>query len=792
MLAHTTATFDVRANDVDVDGVVNEAQFAGPQPPFHGNMQWNGDGTFTYTPDGSAPVIAWQYQLKGSFPVTTSNFAIAGVTITPNASVDDTYSTDEDTTLHIDAAAGVLANDEQHTGTVTQATTPAHGTVTLNEDGSFDYTPNANFNGTDSFTYDANGDTGVVTITVDPVDDTPSLFLNTSTRCDPLLICLGSPDNRGNLNEGDNGQLRGSIIDPDQDTGTLAVDWGDGTQESFAYPCGLNDPTQCPFSHAAAIFGGTAGVCGRYMCDEILVFDLHHVYLTDPPDGAAQYDITVSATEFKDPSQTSTATERAVVHDLPPSLTVSPSCSSNCSGSYSVLTQPKAGNVVVGGRVVDPGMDTGRLSISWGDGTSNTLRLACDGTGPCAAAPAQAQQNCTTIPTQACGYFSVSHHYPEGAGDPSSYQVTVLARTNIDPDDLVSPGLTDSETVTALVDHTPPTATPTVSPAPNLAGWNKADVTVTWHWADGADGSGLDSAHCTTSTPSSGEGVQSLSATCNDLVGNVGSASQTVRVDKHVPTAAPTVSAPANTAGWNKTNVTVTWHWTDTGGAGIDAANCTTSSAPSSDGIQTLTATCTDLAGNSGSASYALKIDTAPPVLAPAVAPNPVMLGGSASASANATDTGGSGVSTSSCGAVSTAALGSFSVVCTATDVAGNSASMSPSYVVGVAVTDIVPTPRTKYKAGHAIQIRYVLRGANGQPISATLAGQLSAGCNGKVTMDGLAPVCATYDPRAGVFQANIAMARSWSAGMTIPITVNIVVGSALVGSGSSSIVITK
>ncbi len=34
--------------------------------------------------------------------------------------------------------------------------TPQHGTLTLNADGSFSYTPDANFNGTDSFTYKAN------------------------------------------------------------------------------------------------------------------------------------------------------------------------------------------------------------------------------------------------------------------------------------------------------------------------------------------------------------------------------------------------------------------------------------------------------------------------------------------------------------------------------------------------------------------------------------------------------------------------------------------------------------
>ena len=47
-------------------------------------------------------------------------------------------------------------------------TGPAHGTLTLNADGSFTYTPAANYNGTDSFTYKANDgtlDSNVATVT---------------------------------------------------------------------------------------------------------------------------------------------------------------------------------------------------------------------------------------------------------------------------------------------------------------------------------------------------------------------------------------------------------------------------------------------------------------------------------------------------------------------------------------------------------------------------------------------------------------------------------------------------
>src|SRR5207302_1728495 len=56
------------------------------------------------------------------------------------------------------AAPGVLANDTDPDGdalTAVLATSPAHGALTLNADGSFTYTPSAGFSGSDSFTYQA-------------------------------------------------------------------------------------------------------------------------------------------------------------------------------------------------------------------------------------------------------------------------------------------------------------------------------------------------------------------------------------------------------------------------------------------------------------------------------------------------------------------------------------------------------------------------------------------------------------------------------------------------------------
>lgn len=85
-------------------------------------------------------------------------YASAGVSLAPAAAPiaeDDVYTTTEDIPLLV-SAPGVLSNDSDPDLDVITPTLmgpPANGTVTINPDGSFVYTPTADFEGTDSFTY---------------------------------------------------------------------------------------------------------------------------------------------------------------------------------------------------------------------------------------------------------------------------------------------------------------------------------------------------------------------------------------------------------------------------------------------------------------------------------------------------------------------------------------------------------------------------------------------------------------------------------------------------------------
>lgn len=115
----------------------------------------------------------------GDTASTTIHIGVAA-NVAPTAS-PDTYSVNEDNGLTVNAAMGVLANDNDPSGGTAAAvldTGPAHGTITLNSDGSFTYTPETNFNGTDTFTYhvtDGTASSSVVTdsIIVAAVNDAP-------------------------------------------------------------------------------------------------------------------------------------------------------------------------------------------------------------------------------------------------------------------------------------------------------------------------------------------------------------------------------------------------------------------------------------------------------------------------------------------------------------------------------------------------------------------------------------------------------------------------------------------
>ena len=122
-----------------------------PRLDAHGNSTI----TITVTDGGLDGLLSTQddnLSHQQTFTVTVNS-----VEDRPRA-LDDSYNVDEGTTLVVSAAEGVLANDQDPEGDAMQAelvSSTSHGSLTFNNDGSFQYTPELGFNRSDSFDYRA-------------------------------------------------------------------------------------------------------------------------------------------------------------------------------------------------------------------------------------------------------------------------------------------------------------------------------------------------------------------------------------------------------------------------------------------------------------------------------------------------------------------------------------------------------------------------------------------------------------------------------------------------------------
>ncbi|HNX46379.1 MAG TPA: Ig-like domain-containing protein, partial [Anaerolineaceae bacterium] len=172
----------VLANDTDADGETLSVVSVVTEPA-HGVLALNADGSFTYMPEenffGSDTFTYKVADGTGLFDEAVVTIQVGGVNDWPVAN-DDAYETVAGVTLDI-VAPGVLANDVQldpnESVTLDVLVQPAHGTLTLNNDGSFTYVPEPGFMGVDTFEYQLNStvmlqgefsDTAIVTITVNP------------------------------------------------------------------------------------------------------------------------------------------------------------------------------------------------------------------------------------------------------------------------------------------------------------------------------------------------------------------------------------------------------------------------------------------------------------------------------------------------------------------------------------------------------------------------------------------------------------------------------------------------
>ena len=178
----TPISGDLNDNISDVDGDNLSITLVGnslPNPETEGTVVLNPDGTYTFTPvPGFFGIVTFEYEVCDDGTPVRCARAVVSITVEEDneapVAMDDEAATDPGTSVTIN----VLNNDTDPDGdelTITQIVDqPENGLVVINSDGTVTYTPDTNFTGIDTFTYQVCDDsspqactTAMVTVTAD-------------------------------------------------------------------------------------------------------------------------------------------------------------------------------------------------------------------------------------------------------------------------------------------------------------------------------------------------------------------------------------------------------------------------------------------------------------------------------------------------------------------------------------------------------------------------------------------------------------------------------------------------
>ncbi|MDD5558597.1 hypothetical protein [Candidatus Methylomirabilis sp.] len=194
------------------------------------------------------------------------------------------------------------------------------------------------------------------------------------------------------------------------------------------------------------------------------------------------------------------------------------------------------------------------------------------------------------------------------------------------------PEVTRTNGIVSIVglDTTPPTITASVSQAPNAAGWNNTNVTVTLTAQDEVGGTGVKEisyslngaqtggnavAGSNVSVTISAEGTTTLTYFAKDNAGNQEAPkSLTIRVDKTPPMVTASRTPNPNASGWSNTDVVVSFNCSD-GLSGVESCSAPMVLTAERAG-QSATGTAEDKAGNKATVMVSgINIDKTPPVI---------------------------------------------------------------------------------------------------------------------------------------------------------------------------------
>jgi uncharacterized repeat protein (TIGR01451 family) len=199
----------------------------------------NVDGNLVYIPvPGFSGVDSFTYTADGGSPVTVY------VTVVPKAAPDAVT-----TSIDSHVSGDVRLNDSGINLQFSKRTNPTNGSVVVNADGTFTYTPNSGYVGSDSFTYTVTGDGGaaagtvMVTILAGPVAAADAVTTPANTAAKDIDVIAN-----------DSGTALAARLLASPTNGT-AVDNGDNT---FTYTPSPGFSGSDQFSYTLSGSGGTA------------------------------------------------------------------------------------------------------------------------------------------------------------------------------------------------------------------------------------------------------------------------------------------------------------------------------------------------------------------------------------------------------------------------------------------------------------------------------------------------------------------------------------------------------
>src|SRR5579864_347757 len=444
---------------------------------------------------------------------------------------------------------------------------------------------------------------GTSTVTFGGISATPTSWSNTSIVAPvPSGVALGaipvvvSVPGAGTSNSSTFTVVSPLVVSPILSPAPNANNWNN-TNVTVSYVCsGGVTPVQCPGSQIVTTEGANQIVSAT---------------ATDANGNHASVSVTLNI-DKTNPGITASVTPAAVNGVVTLPAVVSFTCSDALSGTASC---PAAINVTTAGAhetfsgtATDKAGNTASTSL-----TFNVQQSALSVSA--SAAP----------PANAAGWnnsnVTVSFAFAGGVPPvqcPAAKTVTLEgANQAISATATDAAGQTASASTTLNIDKTPPAITATVAPVPGANGVVTAPAVITFNCSDGLSGIAVCSAPINVTTAGAG---QVFSGSATDIAGNTTSTSVTLSVQLAPLSIIATPAPPANAAGWNNSDVTVSFACA----GGVPPLQCPASQTVTLEGAnQSISGTVTDAAAQTASTSVSINLDKTPPTVSAVVSPAP-------------------------------------------------------------------------------------------------------------------------------------------------------------------------